>query len=260
MNLCLILAASFLSFFEARNTIARYAIEPPTDTNSIVRAERPSVFAEETCECCRGAGEVKLQEPDFGQNDGSLSSARIYRKTCPICKGKGRRAVYQNPDTLKAEIAANRQEFENNHRQLGEIALGEAFVPNDLYAKLDRKQMKLIEEGYGKPCTCLWSGLEACRHCHGKGYEPCRAKDCENGFVVMRHTASETNTRSGSSSLRSSSFRSTGNSHRSSGRTTITVNLCPTCQGVAQVICSECSGQRAAPCRRCHGTGEKRRR
>ena len=260
----LILALSFLPFFEAQNQAANYIIEPPAE-GAEARPEKPDMTGYTTCPSCNGRKELLLEEPDFGQNEGRLGGARKTKRKCPLCRGEGRFASFMDPSDIVLQIARDHDAFVAEHRGKGEISVGEAFVPNAAYDTLDKNRKKLIEEAFGKPCTkCNWSGIEACRKCSGKGVQPCPEHDCRNGFLVTKTTTEKTRRSSGGTSNggynRNSGYRSSsGSRSKTIKETKTTVLLCPTCNGGKFILCPDCNGRKAHPCKKCNGTGTKKK-
>ena len=259
----LLIASAFLPFFEAKNTVANYVIAPPTGTP--VKVEKPTITISGPCETCDGKGELVLVEPDFGQLKGRMGSTRKQKEKCPICGGNGRRQGFIDPAALSLAVSADINEYQARHQSKGEIAVGRAFVPNDVYQTLDKNRIKLVQEAYGEPCPkCTWTGLEACKKCRGKGTVPCTYDDCKGGWGVTKTTTKFQSTKSGSSFGGNSGCRSYGN--RSSGRRIsrveekITVTICPECHGAKIIKCPECLGRGAHPCKKCGGLGMKVKR
>ena len=166
------------------------------------------------------------------------------------------------PADLAVQVARDREQFRANHQGRGDIAVGEAFVPNQAYTALDKKQLKLVEEAYGRPCAkCSWTGLEPCRKCKGQGLVPCTEADCKGGFLVSKTTTERTRTNSGgiSSGSCSRGMRSSGSRRSSFKETKVTVLECPTCGGAKMLLCPECGGRRAHPCKGCSGLGTRQK-
>ena len=253
----LVLAVSFLPYFEARNQVANFILTPPEKEEQEVRPEKPDLRVVEKCSVCSGAGELVLVEPDYGQLAGRIGSARKTKKKCQVCSGRGKLASYMSPAELTRRVSADRAAFEADHQSKGEIPVGQAFVPNGKYKDADKATRKLVDEAYGRPCPkCAWTGLEACTKCHGKGLVPCPEKDCKAGFLVTKTTIEKTRTSSGGSS----SGRIHSGSRRSSSKETkVTVQVCPTCGGAKVVTCPECGGMKAHPCKKCNGLGIKQK-
>ena len=240
MNLSIaIIAVSFLPFFEARNQVANFVIDPPPEGKS-VKPALPNLSVTETCPGCDGKGELVLEEPDYGQAKGRLGPAKKTRKK-----------------------SADRAAFAAEHQGRGEIAVGDAFVPNAKYAELGKDRLKLVEEAFGHPCKkCNWTGLEPCKKCSGNGLIKCTNSDCKGGWAVVKTTTESSVRKSGSSSngIRSNNggLRSRSGS-RSTVRkeTKINVSPCPVCGGAKQLACPDCGGRRAHPCSKCGGLGIK---
>ncbi len=252
----LLLAVSFLTYFEDRNKVANFVINPP-EAGEEVKPEKPDLVVRTKCTTCEGEGELKLEEPNFGQANGRLGGPKKTRIKCAICKGRGRLEGYMSPADLKMQVARDREEFAARHQAKGELPVGEAFVPNADYESLDKKKLKLIAAAYGKPCkTCLWTGVEACKKCRGNGYLKCPEEDCKGGFLVTKITIEKSRTRSGNSMRGSGRSRGSSGSRRTSSKETkVTVQVCPTCSGTKQIICPECNARKAHPCKKCSGMG-----
>lgn len=255
----LALAVSFLQFFEARNTIANYVYAPPPEGAEPVKCERPQLVKAQTCPACEGNGFLVLQEPNFGQANGRIGAARKTKAKCPVCKGAGKFESYVSPTELTAQVARDREQFASAHQGKGDIAVGQAFVPNAAYSQLekDRRRLKLVEEAYGKPCPkCRWTGIEQCRKCHGEGVLKCDEPDCKGGWLVTKTTTERSHTSSGSS-MRGSGMHSSGSRRSSTKQTTVNVQVCPKCGGAKMLVCPECGGMKAKPCKSCSGLGVK---
>ena len=133
MNLSIaILAVSFLPFFEARNQVANFVFNPPPEGKT-VKPVLPNLTVTEKCPGCDGKGEIVLEEPDYGQAKGRLGAAKKTRKQCPLCNGKGKIQSFMNPSELALQVASDRAAFAAEHQGRGEIAVGDAFVPNAKY-------------------------------------------------------------------------------------------------------------------------------
>ncbi|MBR1921922.1 MAG: hypothetical protein IJ829_07990, partial [Kiritimatiellae bacterium] len=243
----LLLAVSFLPFFEARNQVANFVIEPPRD-GTVVKPALPDLMVHETCPSCSGKGELALEEPDYGQAKGRLGAARKVRKECPLCRGKGKVHAFMNPSQLALQVAADRAAFAAEHQGRGEIAVGEAFVPNEVYQSLDKERRKLVAAAFGQPCKkCNWTGLEACKTCKGNGVVACRNNDCKGGWSVVKTTTETSVRKSGGSS---SGIRSNGGFRSNSGsrstvrkETKINVSPCAVCGGARFTVCPDCGGR-----------------
>ena len=171
--------------------------------------------------------------------------------------------AFMNPSELALQVASDRAAFAAEHQGRGEIAVGEAFVPNEKYDSLDKERLKLVEAAFGHPCKkCNWTGLEPCRKCSGSGLVKCSNSDCKGGWAVVKTTTESSVRKSGSSSngIRSNNggLRSRSGS-RSTVRkeTKINVSPCPVCGGAKQTVCPDCGGRRAHPCSKCNGLGIK---
>ena len=125
MNLSIaIIAVSFLPFFEARNQVANFVIDPPPEGKS-VKPALPGLTVTETCPGCDGKGELVLEEPDYGQAKGRLGPAKKTRKKCPLCGGRGKMQSFMNPSELALQVASDRAAFAAEHQGRGEIAVGQ---------------------------------------------------------------------------------------------------------------------------------------
>lgn len=263
MNIALaMLAVSFLPFFEARNQVANFVIEPPPEGTS-VKPVLPNLTVTETCPGCDGDGELVLEEPDYGQSKGRLGPAKKARLKCQLCKGRGKLRAFMKPSALAMQVAADRAAFAAEHQGRGEIAVGEAFVPNGKYDSIGKERRRLVEEAFGHPCRkCAWTGIEACRKCSGNGIVKCSNSDCKGGWAVVKTTTESSVRKSGSSSNgirhNGGGFRSrTGSRSTVRKETKINVSPCPVCGGAKWTVCPECDGLRAHPCSKCDGLGIK---
>ncbi len=274
MNLvAAVIAVSFLQFFEARNQVANFIIDPPSE-GDVVKAELPELVVTEACPGCEGKGVLLLEQPEFGQSDGRMGKPRKERVKCPLCGGRKKIEAFINPSDLMLQVAADRAAFEAEHQGRGEIAVGEAFVPREKYESLPKEKRKLVDNAYGRPCKkCNWTGVVACSKCKGRGVIECSNRDCKAGWIVTKTKTSSSVTRSGGASagrLRSGSCgekisrdkwsaSATAPSRTTRTDTRISVSPCPECGGINLVICPECNGRRAKPCGKCNGVGVKKR-
>lgn len=246
----------FEKFFEARNSSAMMLLAPPGEHQK-VDIVTPDIKTRMTCPVCSGKGEVIIEEKDFGQFDGRLGRSRRERKRCPVCNGSRSWIAYQTPADLAVTIAQARAAFTASHMSNGDVPVGEAFVPREIFATADRKMLKLVEKTYGKACSrCHWSGMESCSRCKGQGIVNCKDNECQGGWLVSKRTVT-VSSGGGRSARNSCQGRRTSSSRRTERREEITVAECPTCKGVGVQLCPECAGRRAHPCSKCHGTGVK---
>ncbi len=263
---CMIIAVSFLPFFEAKNTVANYIVEPPGEGAERVDAVRPDLTVTEKCPACMGKGEITLEEQDFGQATGRLGGLRKKHLKCPVCKGAKKMEAYASPSSLAIDVTRDREKFQSEHLSKGDVPVGEAFIPREKYEELterkDKERLKLVKETFGQPCrTCNWTGIEPCKKCDGNGFIKCPNDDCKGGWAVTKTTTSYSRTKSGGG-LNGGS----GNWRSSSGSRSIkrkeekvSVNVCPDCGGATTVPCPVCLGRRAAPCRKCNGVGSRKK-
>ena len=265
-----IVAVSFLPFFEARNQVANFVLEPPAEEKA-VRPVLPTLTVTQACQGCDGKSVLVLEEPDYGQAKGRIGSAKKTKKKCPLCNGKGKIQAFLNPSELAMLVASDRAAFAAEHQGRGEIAVGEAFVPNAKYAELGKDRLKLVENAFGHPCKkCNWTGIEACKKCKGSGVVKCGNSDCKSGWAVVKTTTESSVTKSGCG-MKATNIRTgcggrnpriTGSSGGRTRRTTrketsINVSLCPECGGAKLLVCPDCGGRRAHPCSKCGGLGTK---
>lgn len=226
-----LLAISFIPFFEARNQVANFVAEPPPEETA-VKPELPDMMVRDACPGCGGNGELVLVEPNCGQYKGRLGTVKKVRRPCKLCGGKRRIQSFMVLSALARQVAADRIAFTTKHQSKGDIAVGEAFVPREIFDGLSREIRKLVAESYGHPCKkCNWTGIEACKKCKGSGFVPCTNADCEGGWDVKRTVVRK--------------------------ETKVSVAPCQTCGGAKLLVCPECNGLRAKPCQKCNGTGRK---
>lgn len=256
------LAVSFLPFFEAKNTVANYVIDPPAEGAEKVSTERPSLVVSGQCPTCGGVGEIVLEEQDFGQAGagGRLGGPRKVYKKCLVCGGKKRVESFVDPAELAVRVAADREKFNSEHQSKGDIAVGFAYVPHGKYETLDKNRQKLVAQAYGEPCrTCNWTGVEPCRKCKGRGVMECPNGDCKGGWAVTKNTTSYQKSSSGGNRGCYRGINSGSSRRVSRKETKVNVQVCPDCGGAHVVTCPECGGRRAIACRKCGGTGTKQK-
>ena len=192
-----------------------------------------------------------------------MNKGKTNRKTCPVCGGKRSWRAYVAPAVLAEMVAKARTTFVATHQGKGDVAVGQAFVPREIHDSADRKQLKMAEDAYGKPCnSCNWTGLAECKACKGTGIVKCSDKDCKEGWIVTTTTSSTSTTPDNrrDRTRNSSGFRHTSHHRSRTVRTTVTVTECPTCQGAAMSICRQCQGMRASSCQKCRGAGFRQRK
>ena len=261
MTSLLLIAISFLPFFEARNTAANYVINPPEAGAEEIKFEKPNLELTSKCPACEGEGVIVLEETDFGQiNATRLGKAKRIREKCSFCGGRKSFVTFMNPNELEVQIAKDFEKYKASHLSKGEIQVGNAFVPNASYEGVDRKKLKQIEKTYGDACrSCHWSGIEECGKCDGRGYIKCPNSDCKGGWAVTKNTTSYSKTSSGGIRNRGS-YNSSGSSRRYSRKETkVIVQLCPDCEGAKMVKCPKCLGRKAEVCKKCNGLGMKQK-
>ena len=262
MTFAAILAISFVPYFEARNTIANYVIDPPEEGAEKVVVTKPSMVVRDTCAACDGKGELLLTEPDYGQDGKRIGGPPKTKKKCPVCNGAKKLEAFMAPSDIAIKVAQDREKFESDHQAKGDIAVGCAFVPHDKYDGLDRNRQKLVREAYGEPCrTCNWTGLEPCKKCKGKGSVKCPDEDCKGGWSVTSTTTSYQKSKSGGgiSGGFGNRYGSSSSRRVSKKQTRTNVQLCPCCSGAGIVVCPDCGGRRATTCRKCNGSGMKQK-
>ena len=254
-----LIAISFLQFFEARNQVANFVITPPPEGTS-VKPEFPNLEVRDTCPGCEGKGELVAEEPDYGQSKGRIGQPKKLKTQCPLCNGKGKIQAFMNQSELMRQIATDRAAFAAEHQGKGEIAVGEAFVPNAKYSEMSKDQRKLVEEAFGHPCKkCNWTGLEPCKKCDGNGTVRCTNSDCKGGWQVVKTTSeSSISTSGGTIGGSRSSTRSSGR-RTSKKESNVKVSPCPVCGGAKFTVCPDCGGRRAKPCAKCNGLGIKKK-
>ncbi len=276
----LILAVSFLPFFEAKNTVANYILVPPAEGAGEVSAEKPNLETHSECPVCEGRGKLDLVEPDHGQYQGRLGTPNRKKTVkCTFCGGDGGMEAYIDPIGLRTQVAKDREKFEADHLSKGDIPVGCAFVPRDAYDSLEAKEtagdredrekrreakkqrkekLKMIESSYGKPCkACNWTGIEPCEKCDGNGWVKCPNDDCKGGWSIVKTSTKSTKRSSGGGGL-SGSWRSSGSRNVTRTSEKINVSICPECGGAGKVACPVCGGRKARPCEKCKGMGVKK--
>lgn len=256
----LLLAISFLPFFEAKNVAVNNIIDP--DQNIEVNEndfKKPELLIRDKCPACKAAGIIVIEEKNFGQfSTYRLERPKKIKQKCPFCMGSRYIEAFYNPTELKILIARDRSKFEADHLAKGEVPVGKAFIPKENHGKIDRKMIKVLKEAYGEPCrTCHWLGIAPCKECDGNGHKPCPNNDCKNGWMVTQTESSYTKTSSGGSLSRGSYNRSGTSRRITRKKTNVNVQICPECSGIGMIKCPECNGRRAQPCRKCNGLGTK---
>ncbi len=247
----------WVRYFEARNALANMMLAPQHAMRGQSVPERPESATRMPCPFCGGKGEVVTQEPDYGQWEGRLNKGgKKTRRSCPLCEGRKGWAAYYSPRELYAVVTQARGIFMATHQARGEIAVGQAFVPRAMHEGAHRKQLKLVEEAYGKSCPkCEWTGIEECKKCKGAGKVKCDGNECKGGWIVTKTVTQQSSSSSPSRSRSCCSSRRSSGSRRTTRRETVTVKECPICQGAGMRICPECGGRCAQPCSKCHGLG-----
>ncbi len=242
----LLLAVSFLPYFEARNQVANYLVTPPDTTAEITKPAKPEPASRKACPTCEGKGKLKIQEPDYGQNKGRLNlKSKKITVPCARCQGRKQVMLY-DMTSLKQQVARDFETYTLNHQTKGEMPVGCAFVPQADYETIDKKKLKLIENTFGKPCTsCHWLGLTDCKKCRGEGVRKCSEERCRNGFIIPEDVENENNNSYSRRTKKITLLRK--------------FEVCTTCGGTEQERCSDCAGRGALPCEKCHGIGYKQK-
>ncbi len=170
-----LLAVSFLPFFEAKNASLQQFWGGEA---SLSPAVRPELTERVKCPICAGKGIILTEEKTPKKNPRRLGENIRKRVPCEACGGK--KWVEAYVQGLTFSVARDREQFAAAHLAQGDVPVGQAFVPQEAYARIknDRKILKLIENAYGKPCsTCFWTGIESCKKCDGTGVVPGEEED-----------------------------------------------------------------------------------
>ena len=250
----------YLRFFEARNAAAAGILAPPSQHGEMKISgedfQRPDAIVRMRCPACKGKGAIEVEEPDFGQWAGRMGRSPRRPEKCPVCAGRKTWRAYEDQRVLEAGVAQALSAFSSAHLAKGDVSVGNAFVPRQVYDNADRKRLRLVEKTFGQECKkCNWTGLEECKRCRGEGTVKCSNKDCKGGWIVTKRTRT---TRSGGRSHRSSCSRSYGGgSSHSSKVEEISVAECPVCRSTGMLVCQECNGMCSHICSKCRGTGVK---
>lgn len=275
--------SAFARYFEERNAAANAVLAPPGAPRYSGTPALPCEMTFIECPFCQGAGgPISVREPEKGQNKGRMGKAKMHRFDCPLCGGTlsprnlsrmmqskslqdrslaFTARVWQSyiPSAKLGEcVTLGYRDFEHRHRAAGDVQVGFGFVPGHVAKGAGRKELKLFEEVFGKPCQkCNWTGVVECKKCKGAGFLPCRNKDCEDGWVTKKEVERIRNYKSrhrGWSSVNSQRNQNTET------REHISVSLCPDCKGGKFIVCGECDGLGATTCPKCRGLGFKQKR
>lgn len=194
-----------------------------------------SVLAE--CTACHGTGRRSLQATGLGGSAVSGSAASVSSGIrCEACGGTGKRQRRRTVGERKTALGQGTQAAETVFRSLRFVQEGNAWIPQSLAPLLSLEQRCRLRRAAALPCPdCQGFGLADCRTCGATGTVPCKAKGCDNGWILSDPT-------------------STLDSKAAAIKTR---KPCPTCGGTAQVTCSACAGRGAQTCRKCEGSGRR---
>ena len=275
-------ADAFSKYFEERNAAAFAMLAPPGAPRHSVTPTLPCEMTFIACPACGGSGEqFSVREPEKGQSKGRMGGPKKHRFDCPLCGGTlspqnlGRMLrseskldrskaylsrvwqAYIPSAKLGESVTFGYNDFVRRHRAAGDVQVGLGFVPAHVHNAAGRKELKLFEDVFGKPCKkCNWTGIEECKKCRGSGFLPCRNKDCEDGWVTKKEVERIRNYKSHNKGW--SAFNSQRN-HNTETREHITVSRCPDCGGGKFILCNECGGLGARTCSKCSGLGFKQK-
>ena len=188
------------------------------------------------CPACQGSGRASMTATSLGGSAGSTQSTIASGIACRACNGSGRAARRRTIAERKAAQAAGRNAAETTFRALGFAQDGQAWVPQPLLPLLDTRLRCRLRHAAAAPCTqCQGFGLDDCRKCGATGYVPCKAKGCQEGWIVE-------------DALNTLDSKSAALKKR---------KPCPVCNGSAKVPCASCQGRGAQTCARCNGSGQR---
>lgn len=159
---------------------------------------------------------------------GEVKRPPMYKmRKCEICESRGQ--VVLRPSERLVKLAGN-----------GSIGTRSRF---------DRKVKCPVCNGSGRrkvmnledrppvedviPCRkCGWNGFSVCKKCAGEGLLPCKARNCDNGWIFSKRE------KGGNGQMVAASL-----------------DVCHECGGTAKVECKSCLGAGGIVCPRCHGQG-----
>lgn len=195
---------------------------------SMIRAE---------CPACQGSGRRSLQVTSLGGSTAASQTTSVSSGIrCASCNGTGKTMRRRTVGERKTALGQGTQAAETTLRSLGFVQEGNAWIPQELVPALDLAQRCRLRRAAAAPCPdCQGFGLTDCRKCGATGYIPCKAKGCENGWIVDEP-------------LNQLDSKSVALKAR---------KPCPMCKGTALVPCPGCSGRGALTCSKCEGTGRR---
>jgi hypothetical protein len=243
-----------------RNAIAMDLLTNPAKPNDqtarivefLKKMEKEGPRSRHSCSVCGGTGKGKMRVASL---KGDVSYQDIPGKSCAQCGGSG---FVNGPTTMDEwKFAAGRAAAQYAALQQSRkyVAVGGAWVPLDVEAKLSQRQIVLLRRASPPPCSvCMGCGRVDCVVCHGVGEIKCANKKCVQGIVTVEtktDLTKSTVSRSekckechGKGMISCSECRGVGNL------------LCQSCNGAGELpLCKKCSGQGSSPCTRCHGAG-----
>lgn len=232
------------------NALAVSSIAPtaltPEQGEQILRELRQSeqrvTQATSACPACEGSGRRAVRFEGLTGEAGTLTATG---QNCPTCGGSGQLRRTRSMDDLKFVLGQARQQAELALRSRGRVPVGGAWVPPELQALLDDALETRLRHAAAAPCAaCQGLGRSDCRGCGNSGYVPCKAKGCEQGWVVKE----DLNALGATSVIKR---REPCAECAGSGRV-----ACAACQGAGGVACKDCNGSGKRPvCTACGGVG-----
>ncbi len=188
------------------------------------------------CTACKGSGKRAVRMSGLSTAGTTATTTVEGGAPCPVCRGAGRIVRPRTVDERKTLMGKERQYAVQAFQSMSLVAEGNAWIPQSLSDALDVRQRARLRVAAASPCpVCVGLGLEDCKKCGATGRIPCKAKGCEDGFVVEE-------------SLNTLDSKSSAIKTR---------KPCPVCQGSGEVACPTCSGRGAVACKKCEGTGER---
>ena len=194
-----------------------------------------SILAE--CTVCRGTGRMSMNVTSLGSSTTSATQTSVASGVrCRTCNGTGKALRRRTVAERKTAQGVAGKSSETVYRSMGFVQEGNALVPQAIAPLLDIAQRCRLRNAAATPCAqCGGFGQEDCRKCGATGYVPCKAKGCQNGWVVEDAL----------------------NSLDSKSAAIKTRKACPECGGSAMIPCTACQGRGAQPCTRCNGSGQR---